>query len=71
MPLRRFWLMQGNIGRISATEDMRELRHGVALGGGKENLQEYQSSLELELGTVSTSEEKLDREGLQRLAAMM
>lgn len=70
MPLRRFWLMQGNIGRISAAEDQRRLRVLTGANGGKEALDEVHHSLIEEIGMVQRIEEKLDREGLQRLAEL-
>lgn len=70
MPIRRFWFMQRNIGKLSALNDIRGLRLGRAIGGDMEELIKYRDDVVLELGSVSRSEEKLDRTGLQRLAAM-
>lgn len=69
MPLVRFWLLQSNIGRLSAAEDMRLLKMHASIGG-KQSFEEYREGLIRELGIVQKVEEKLDREGLKRLAAL-
>lgn len=70
MPIRRFWFMQKAIGRVSAANDMRMLNVGIAQASDEEGINKYRDRLVLEIGQVSIVEEKLDREGLSRLAAM-
>lgn len=69
MPLKRFWLMQSNIGRLAAAEDMRLLNLHASIGS-KQGFEDYRGGLIKELGIVQKVEEKLDREGLKRLAAL-
>lgn len=67
MPIRAFWCMSGNINRIKAEEDVRGLTLGTAIQSGKEAIQEHRNQLIIEIGTVTIVEDKLDREGLERL----
>jgi len=69
MPVRRFWLMTGNINRILATEDMRSLSVYSA-AQGQEAAEEKRKQLILEIGDVTEVEEKLDKEGLSDLRRM-
>jgi len=69
MPLRRFWLMSGNVGRISAAKDLRRLRFQLGVGS-EDGFKTYREDLLTELGNIQTIEEKLDREGLKSLAAL-
>jgi len=70
MPIRRFWLLMNNVSRISAEQDMRALSVGVAVNSGQEGYRHYRENLVLELGSIAKVEDKLDRTGLQRLAAL-
>ena len=74
MPIRCFWTLLGNINRISAQEDMRELSICM-YAQSAEASSKYRERLEIEMGrvfeyTVDLKQEKLDREGLHSLKAL-
>lgn len=72
MPVRRFWLMNGNIHRIMAEGDMRTLRVSSYAFAGGETAESLRKSLVLDLGEVIEHDETLaNREGwaaLKRIA---
>lgn len=71
MPLVRFWLFQNNINRVSAEREIRSLSLNTAANSGNpQGIKEYRQSLILELGHVTRVEERLDKVGMQRLAAL-
>jgi hypothetical protein len=70
MPIRRFWLMQLNINRISAERDMRSLSVSAAAACSGDGIKQYRETLVLEIGNVAKVEEKLDKAGLSRLASL-
>jgi hypothetical protein len=73
LPIMTFWLMSGNIRRIRADGDLRELVLGAAVQSS-EGIKEYQEKLVLELGTVISSpavpDETRDEEGFAELKMM-
>lgn len=71
MPIRSFWLMLGNINRISAERDMRSLSVATASRSTKDSNNQYRQSLVVEMGDVSRLEHTLDRDGLNDLKRMM
>lgn len=56
MPIRRFWMMQRNIARIQATEDLRRLHVANAAMDGKAAAK-HREQLVLEVGKVMTTVE--------------
>lgn len=74
MPIRCFWTLCGNINRIQAQDDMRNLSIACYSQDGQA-AQTYRERLVLEMGQVyeyqvDPMKEKLDREGLQALKAL-
>jgi len=51
MPTRTFWLMSGNVDRIEAQRDMRQLSVLVS-HHSKEGATEYRQRLDIELGEI-------------------
>jgi len=69
MPIRRFWVMEGNINAISAERDMRMLTV-INSAQSKEAAEETRDNLIKEMGQVCVVEDVLDRAGLESLRAM-
>lgn len=57
MPLRTFWLMNKNIDRIQAQNDMRSLVRSVTSQSGQEQIENYRKTLIAETGTIVKLEE--------------
>lgn len=53
MPIKTFWLMSGNIRRIRAGDDMRQLMTAAAAQSA-EGIGEYRQKLILDIGTIFT-----------------
>lgn len=76
LPIRTFWLMNSNIDRILAQQDMRSLSVAVCGQGGAEAAQEYRKRLVIEVGTIVKLEENpileavRDEEGFEALKTM-
>lgn len=76
MPMSCFWELSRNINRIQASNDSRALL--VVQSAMSKEPDKYFKRLELEIGTIisfrqskeSIMNEKLDREGLQKLKTM-
>jgi hypothetical protein len=66
MPVRRFWLANDCINRISAERDMRQLSLHVATGC-EDTFKQYRQQLILEIGNVIDQEERVDTDGLNAL----
>lgn len=70
MPIYRFWLMNSNANRLMAESDLRKLTLAIYSQGGEE-AEEYRATLIKEIGMVSKSEDKLDREGFESLRSLL
>lgn len=70
MPIYRFWLMNSNVNRLMAEADLRRLTLSISAQGGEE-AENYRASLIREIGMVSKSEDKLDRDGLEALRSLL
>jgi hypothetical protein len=78
MPIRAFWLLNGNIRRIRATQDIRDLMTAISAQSA-EGAKELQERLVLEIGEVYKGppqqlQVERDEEGfneLRSMAAMM
>lgn len=55
LPIKTFWLMSGNIRRIKAGDDMRQLMTAAAAQSA-EGITEYRERLVIEIGTVFNEE---------------
>lgn len=68
-----FWLMSGNIRRVRADSDMRNLLLSAA-SQSSDGVQQFQERLILEVGTVfsqpAAPDEERDEEGFAELKAM-
>ena len=68
-----FWLMSGNIRRVRADSDMRNLLLSAA-SQSSDGVQQFQERLILEVGTVFSQpaqpDEERDEEGFAELKAM-
>jgi hypothetical protein len=69
MPVRRFWLMAGNVNRILAERDLRTLSLSVA-AQSKEAHEQKHEDLVREMGMVSHVEHKFDPAGWEALRGM-
>jgi hypothetical protein len=55
MPLKRFWLLSGNVNRIQAEQDMRRMFTNAAAQTG-EGLKDYSAKLREEIGNIARPE---------------
>lgn len=70
-PIRVFWIMSRNVSRIQAEEELRMLPlHTAVASSDPKAVKNLRDMLTAEIGTVVVREEKLDREGLNRLKMM-
>lgn len=69
MPVRRFWLMNRNINRIQAENDVRMVTVMNA-AQSQEGAKEYRESLIEEMGDVARAEAVRDEAGVDRLKNM-
>ena len=73
LPIMAFWLMSGNIRRVRAGADMRDLAMNLA-AQSSEGAKDYHERLVLELGTVTSAPVTLDmerdEEGFEELKAL-
>lgn len=75
MPIRCFWTLLGNINRIQAQDDLRSLSIACYSQDNKAS-QTYRETLIVEIGQVYEyqkipNQDKLDREGLKALKALI
>lgn len=70
MPIKRFWMMNGNIERVQAQRDIRTLSV-VASAQSGEMAQETRDGLLGEMGTVAISAPERDEQGFTELKDMM
>ncbi|CAB4122133.1 hypothetical protein UFOVP26_88 [uncultured Caudovirales phage] len=70
MPIRRFWLMNTSIERISAQTDIRRLTI-AASAQSAENAQQTRDSLISEIGMVVLNKPVRDEEGFNDLKQML
>lgn len=68
MPIRRFWLLESNVSRISAERDLRALQVSMGSQHG-DSARTLTEGLARELGVVVVTEE-LDRSGVGLLRSM-
>lgn len=68
MPVGRFWMLERNIGRIQAENDLRSVN--VVSAPHVKSPQEIQSRLTEELGTVIVLNHKRDDDANKRLLAL-
>jgi len=66
MPARRFWLLNKNLNRLMAENDIRNLQVLVS-AESSEGTKQTQERLFLEIGPVVVQEPTFDRDGLNRL----
>lgn len=52
LPIKTFWLMNGNIDRIQAQKDLRSLSRQVVAGSDREQITKFRESLLAEVGTI-------------------
>lgn len=74
MPIRAFWTMSGNIRRLRASSDVRDLMVAVA-AQAPDGVKDLQERLTLEIGTVYVGpppgmEVERDEEGFNELRSM-
>jgi hypothetical protein len=69
MPIKRFWLMNSSIERVSAQQNIRQVMVGLSSQGG-EAAQETVDRLTVEMGTVIIGKAIIDRQGLDDLKQM-
>lgn len=67
IPIRRFWLMSGMVGRLRAEQDMRSLSISCAPHSGKEGLKDIQNNLRDEMNSPIIAFDAMDREGMNKL----
>lgn len=76
LPIKTFWMLNGNIERIEAQKDMRALTIAVNGNAGAQAAQDYRQRLVIEVGTVVKLEDNpvalavRDEEGFAELKAM-
>lgn len=70
MPIRRFWLMNGMVGRLRAEQDMRSLSITCGPHGGKEQLEKLQTNLREEMNSPIVAFDAMDRDGVNKLRAI-
>lgn len=70
MSIRRFWLLNANIDRISAQENYRNAQVAMTANMTKESIETYFKALQAEIGTVVVREETPDYEGITKLKTM-
>lgn len=58
--MKTFWLMNSNIDRIEARNDMRRLTLGVVAQATPETVQQVRQSLIIEAGTIVRLDEEVD-----------
>jgi hypothetical protein len=70
-PIEAFWLLQQNIDRLQASDDLRRLENGImAAHGTAESVRNYQQRLIREIGTVTVMTPKLERDKLLDLSRL-
>lgn len=66
MPIHRFWLIESNITRLCAMEDMRHLNVAIS-AASSEGYGNLTKDLTHQMGTTVKRAPKLDREGFNLL----
>lgn len=70
-PLAAFWMLNRNLDRLRAEEDLRELQVGIVSQAKDAKLVEnFDRQLRFEMGRIQVEKPKLDRKGLQGLKSL-
>ncbi len=70
MPIKRFWLLSGSIDRMKSADDIRSIRVAAAVLDD-ESYKKTLQSLSSSVGDIATKVNEIDRDGLERLKAIM
>lgn len=70
-PLAAFWMLNRNLDRLRAEEDLRALQVSI-VGSGKDGkaVESLDRQLRTEMGQVTIAKPKLDRKGLNELRTL-
>jgi len=70
MPVKRFWLLSSCVDRMKSADDIRSIRVAAAVLD-QESYKTTLESLSESVGSIANKTDEIDREGLDRLKAIM